>query len=86
MKVPAAWLIERAGFEKGYSIGAAGVSSKHTLALVNRGSAKANDVLGLALAIRQGVERLFGVRLVPEPVFLGFSQQVFRGFFGDGRP
>ncbi len=73
VKTSAAWLIERSGFSKGFTIGSAGVSTRHTLALVNRGGAKAADILRLAREIRQGVEEKFGVRLVPEPVFVGFE-------------
>lgn len=75
VKTSAAWLIERAGFRKGFTIGAAGVSSKHTLALVNRGGAKAIDILRLAREIRRRVEDKFGVRLIPEPVFVGFDEE-----------
>lgn len=71
-KLSAAWLIERAGFAKGYpGSGPARLSSKHTLALTNRGGAGAADIVSLARDIRDGVERAFGVRLVPEPVWLG---------------
>jgi UDP-N-acetylmuramate dehydrogenase len=73
VKVPAAWLIERSGFPKGYARGRVGLSSKHTLALVNRGGATAKDVLNLAREIQTGVKRTFGVDLVPEPVFVGFD-------------
>ncbi len=72
MKIPAAWLIEQAGFLRGFSIGNAGISTKHTLALVNRGGATASEVLGLAAEIRSAVEKKFGVVLQPEPVFVGF--------------
>jgi UDP-N-acetylmuramate dehydrogenase len=72
-KVPAAWLIEQAGFAKGYGSGPAGLSEKHTLAIVNRGNAKAADVLALAREVRAGVEARFGVTLVPEPVFIGMQ-------------
>jgi len=75
VKTSAAWLIERAGFKKGFSIGAAGVSTRHTLALVNRGGAKAEDIIHLARKIRRGVEDVFGVRLLPEPVFVGFDEE-----------
>ena len=71
VKVPAAWLLERAGFHKGYAMGTAGISSKHTLALVNRGDAKAADILALRDRIVAQVEERFGVRLEPEPVLLG---------------
>jgi UDP-N-acetylmuramate dehydrogenase len=71
VKVPAAWLLERAGFHKGYAMGAAGISSKHTLALINRGGAKAADIFALRDGIVAGIEARFGVRLEPEPVLLG---------------
>lgn len=71
VKSSAAWLIEHAGFGKGFSIGAARVSSKHSLALVNPGTARAADVLALARVIRDGVAAAYGVRLAPEPVLVG---------------
>jgi len=71
VKTSAAWLIERAGFPKGYGRGPATLSTKHTLALTNRGTAVAADVLGLAREIRDGVRERFGVELVPEPVLVG---------------
>ena len=70
-KVSAAWLIERAGFAKGYGDGPVGISSKHTLALVHRGGGTAADLRRVAREVRDGVERAFGVRLVPEPVVVG---------------
>jgi UDP-N-acetylmuramate dehydrogenase len=70
VKVPAAWLLERAGFHKGYALGAAGVSSRHTLALVNRGGAKAADIFALRDRIISEVDARFGIRLEPEPVLL----------------
>jgi UDP-N-acetylmuramate dehydrogenase len=73
VKLPAAWLIEQAGFTKGYRRGAAGVSSRHTLALINRGGAKAADILALADEIRSAVEHRFGIDLEMEPVLLGFN-------------
>ena len=73
VKLSAAWLIEQAGFPRGYSRGAAGISSRHTLALVNRGGAKASEILALAAEIAQGVESRFSVRLQMEPERLGFS-------------
>jgi UDP-N-acetylmuramate dehydrogenase len=73
VKVPAAWLIERAGFHKGYSRGQAGISSKHTLAIVNRGGATAREVIGLMKEIQERVAENFGVPLTPEPVFVGFD-------------
>ena len=71
VKLSAAWLIERAGFSRGYARGAAGLSSKHTLAIVNRGGATARDVADLAAEIRDRVRARFGVTLTPEPVFVG---------------
>jgi UDP-N-acetylmuramate dehydrogenase len=72
VKVPAAWLIEHAGFGKGYGApGPARVSSKHTLALINAGGATTADVLGLAREIRDGVRAAFGVTLEPEPTLVG---------------
>jgi UDP-N-acetylmuramate dehydrogenase len=72
VKIPAAWLIEQAGFKKGYRLGAAGISSRHTLALVNCGGATAKDILALAEKIRADVEARFGVRLEMEPELVGF--------------
>jgi UDP-N-acetylmuramate dehydrogenase len=72
LKVPAAWLIERAGFSKGYSLdGGARISAKHTLALVNPGSGTTAGLLALARHIRDGVRDAFGVSLAPEPVLVG---------------
>lgn len=72
-KVPAAWLIERAGFAKGTARGAVGLSGKHPLALINRGGATAREVVAFAREIQRGVERRFGVTLRVEPVFVGFG-------------
>ena len=72
-KVPAAWLIERTGFHKGFAAGAAGISSKHPLALVNRGGAASSDIVDLACRIKRAVFERFGVALRPEPVFVGFG-------------
>ena len=71
VKVPAAWLIENAGFSKGLARGAAGISSRHTLALINRGGATAADILALAGEITGAVEARFGITLEMEPVMLG---------------
>ena len=71
IKLPAAWLVEQAGFHKGYALGPAGISSRHTLALINRGNAKAADILALRDQIVAAVEQKFRIRLEPEPVFLG---------------
>jgi UDP-N-acetylmuramate dehydrogenase len=71
VKISAAWLIEQAGFAKGYGHGAAQISGKHTLAVTNRGGATAADLLSLAREIRAGVRSRFGIELVPEPVLVG---------------
>ncbi len=72
VKVPAAWLIEQAGFRKGYTLGAAAISSRHTLALVNLGGATSEEILALATEINNAVETRFGIRLELEPVMVGF--------------
>jgi UDP-N-acetylmuramate dehydrogenase len=74
VKIPAAWLIEQAGFAKGFSAGGAGLSTKHPLAIVNRGGATAADVVALAVRIKRQVVDRFGVALRPEPVFAGFGE------------
>ncbi|RJQ83474.1 UDP-N-acetylmuramate dehydrogenase [Amycolatopsis panacis] len=73
VKLSAAWLIERAGFGKGYPGpgGRVSLSTKHTLALTNRGGASTADLLALAGEVRDGVEARFGVRLHPEPLLIG---------------
>jgi len=71
-KVSAAWLVERSGFAKGYGFGHVGISSKHALAIVNHGGATAAEVLVLQDQIQQRVEEIWGVRLEPEPVMVGF--------------
>ena len=74
VKVPAAWLIERAGFARGYSPGdGARISTKHTLALVNAGTASTAALISLARQIRDGVREVFGVTLAPEPVLVGVT-------------
>ncbi len=76
VKTSAAWLIEHAGFGRGFALAAdatASLSTKHTLALTNRGGASAADVLALASAVRAGVAERFGVVLEPEPVLVGAS-------------
>ncbi len=70
VKVPAAWLIEKAGFAKGYGRGGVAISSKHTLALTHRGGGSTEALLGLAREIRDGVRDRFGVVLRPEPVLV----------------
>lgn len=81
VKLSAAWLIQHAGFDKGFGLegdaleiagGRASLSTKHTLAITNRGGASTADVAAIARAVRAGVEEAFGVRLVPEPVTVGF--------------
>ncbi len=71
-KISAAWLVEHSGFCKGYAAGAAGISNKHALALINRGDAKASDIVGLKDEIQRAVQDAWGVLLEPEPVFVGF--------------
>jgi UDP-N-acetylmuramate dehydrogenase len=71
-KVSAAWLVERSGFTKGFGFGHVGISSKHALAIVNHGGATASEVVALKDQIQHRVEEVFGVRLEPEPVMIGF--------------
>ena len=71
VKLPAAWLLEKAGFVKGFGDGPVRISSKHTLALTNRGGATFADVRAMERAIVDGVEAKFGVRLEREPVLVG---------------
>jgi UDP-N-acetylmuramate dehydrogenase len=71
VKTSAAWLIDRAGFAKCYGSGPARISTKHTLALTNRGHARTADLLALAREVREGVHATFGVTLVNEPVTVG---------------
>jgi UDP-N-acetylmuramate dehydrogenase len=73
VKVPAAWLIERSGIQKGLRLGPAGVSPRHALAIVAHDGATTRDVLHVAAHVREAVRRAFGVVLAPEPVFLGFD-------------
>jgi UDP-N-acetylmuramate dehydrogenase len=73
MKISAAWLIEKAGFHKGYGHDGVAISGKHTLALTNRGSGTTSGLLDLAREIRDGVAGRFGVRLHPEPVLVNCS-------------
>ena len=72
-KVPAAWLIEKAGFAKGLRRGAFGISSAHALAIVHHGGGTTRELIALARDIREGVRRRFDIELQPEPVFLGFQ-------------
>lgn len=88
IKLSAAWLIDHAGFAKGFGLegtsngnlnghdlagGRASLSTKHTLAITNRGEASAEDMLVIARAVRDGVERTFGIQLQPEPLLIGCS-------------
>ncbi len=72
VKVPAAWLIENAGFQKGFSKGRAGLSTKHALAIVNLGGATAANILDLMTELQLKVKNDFDIELKPEPIFIGF--------------
>jgi UDP-N-acetylmuramate dehydrogenase len=71
-KVSAAWLVEHSGFSKGFGSGRVGISRKHALAIVNRGEATAADIIAFQEQIQQRVQDIWGIRLQPEPVFVGF--------------
>ena len=73
VKIPAAWLIQQSGFARGHVDGAVGLSTKHPLAIINRGGATARDILRLAHRIKRAVCDRFDINLRPEPVFVGFS-------------
>ena len=73
VRVPAAWLIERAGWARGDGDGVVGISTKHPLAVVNRGGATAGDVVRFATRVKRQVADRLGVWLQPEPVFVGFD-------------
>lgn len=73
VKLAAAWLVENAGFGRGFGDGPCRLSTKHSLALTNRGGARTADVLALARTVRDGVRDVFGVTLEPEPVLVGCS-------------
>ena len=73
VKIPAAWLVEQAGFPKGFARGPVGISRKHSLAIVNRGNAQAADIVALKNEIQKAVIERFGIELQPEPVFVGFQ-------------
>jgi UDP-N-acetylmuramate dehydrogenase len=73
IKMSAAWLIEHAGFHKGFVHGNVGLSSKHTLAVINRGGGTAREVLELVAMIQRQVREEFGIEIKPEPNFIGFS-------------
>jgi UDP-N-acetylmuramate dehydrogenase len=72
VKIPAAWLVEQAGFAKGYVRERAGISSRHTLALINRGEATAHEIMALAETIQEAVRQRFAMSLEMEPVLVGF--------------
>lgn len=74
VKLSAAWLIEQSGFARGHVAGSVGLSTKHTLAIVNRGGGTAREVVALADEIRRRVYDKFGIALVPEPVFVNVSE------------
>ena len=75
VKLSAAWLIQKAGFARGYTLGRAAISGKHTLALVNRGGATAAEIMKLAETIRAAVQDRFSLSLEIEPVLVGFAGQ-----------
>jgi len=73
VKISAAWLIEQAGFARGHQVGAVGLSTKHSLAIVNRGAAASREIVALAGAIKRRVIDRFGIWLCAEPSFVGFG-------------
>ena len=73
VKLSAAWLIEHAGFHKGFTMGNVGLSSKHTLAVINRGGGTAREVVALVETIKAKVRETFGIELHPEPNFIGLG-------------
>jgi UDP-N-acetylmuramate dehydrogenase len=78
VKIPAAWLVEQAGFHKGHALGAAGISTRHTLAIVNRGGATAGEILELRDQIVAAVEARFRIRLEQEPVWVSPGSAIHR--------
>ncbi len=76
VKIPAAWLIEHSGFYKGFRKGNAGISTKHSLAIVNFGNATAKEIIELKNEIQAKVKKLFDVELIPEPIFIGIKNQL----------
>ena len=76
LKLSAAWLIERAGFPKGYVHGSVGISEKHSLALINKGNATAQELVDFMGLIQRRVQDLFGIDLEPEPIFVGFGRKL----------
>lgn len=86
VKIPAAWLIEQAGFARGFKRGAVGVSPFQAQAIVNNGGASAGDVVALAFEIKRAVWQAFEILLVPEPVFAGFPRSAELQWLLDARP
>jgi len=74
IKLSAAWLIEHSGFQKGFTLGRAGISTKHTLAVVNRGGATAEEILALVRMVQDKVRERFAVEIHPEPNMIGFDE------------
>jgi UDP-N-acetylmuramate dehydrogenase len=83
VKLAAAWLIQQSGLTKGFRQGPVGLSSRHVLALVNHGGARASDLIALATTVRDRVFDQFGIRLDPEPVPLGFAPEEIVDLWGD---
>lgn len=75
VKIAAAWLVEQSGLHKGFALGPVAISRRHALAIVNRGGARAEDVVALKDLIQQRVRDAFGIELKPEPVFVGFGER-----------
>lgn len=73
VKLPAAWLVEQSGFNRGYTRGPVGISRKHSLAIVNRGGAQAADIVALKDEVQKKVLEVWGISLQPEPVLVGFG-------------
>jgi UDP-N-acetylmuramate dehydrogenase len=76
IKIPAAWLIEKSGFYKGFVRGRVGISTNHTLAIINRGNATASEIAEFAGEIQAEVKKTFDVELQPEPIWLGFESDI----------
>lgn len=81
-KIPAAWLIERAGLVKGTTRGNVGISTNHSLAIVNRGGATARELVAFASEVRETVRERFAVTLDPEPRLMGFEAEEVAGLVG----
>jgi UDP-N-acetylmuramate dehydrogenase len=74
VKIPAAWLVEKSGFPKGFLKGNVGISTRHSLALTNRGGAAAAEIVELKNEIQAEVKNIFDIELAIEPVFVGFDK------------